>query len=313
MKARVTLCLVLMFALSGGTFLWAQNAPEISSDYATEGRPGFVYVESTETLPWRGLVIPGMPGGMMAKNMSRDETRGGVALLNYLPIRWHHDERGYHNSDEEIFLLEGDLTIGDQQLTKYSYTFIPEGVVHGPVSTRQGAVFVRWFNKTPDFIVSQSDKTGARAYAGVRDWNYYKTPWDSINFPAYRKGPPIPGIKLKLLRNDPDTGEMTWISFSSGGRRNGSLWEVHPTFEEYFLLELSDERVVGECLPEGPVGLDYKARGYWWRPAGVGHLGPLSTSSGYSLSLVRTGGALWADYFTDCSYRQPVDLSAIKH
>ncbi len=309
MTARAVLGTAVVFVSCAGSVLWAQDPPDVTPGYATEGRPGFVYIESTETVAWQRFIVPGMPGGMMAKYLSRDEKRGGLALLSYLPIRWQHDERGYHNSDEEIFLLEGDLTIGDQKLSRYSYTFIPAGVAHGPVSTRQGAVFIRWFNKTPDFIVSRNDMSGARADASVRDWNYYNVPWDSINFPVYRKGPPIPGVRLKLLRDDPDTGEMTWITFGSGRRRGGSLWEVHPTFEEYFLVELSDERVVGECLSEGPTALRYKERGYWWRPAGIGHIGPMAASSGYALSIVRTGDALWAEYFTDCSYRQPVDLS----
>ena len=311
MIARGVCCFAVAFILYAGSVLWAQEPPTVTPGYATEGRPGFVHIESTETVQWQRFTVPGMPGGMMAKFLSRDEKRGGLALLSYLPVRWQHDEQGYHNSDEEIFLVEGDLTIGDQKLTRYSYTFIPAGVVHGPVSTRQGAVFIHWFNKTPDFIASQDNKPGSRENASVRDWNYFKVPWDSVNFPVYRKGPPIQGIRLKLLRNDPDTGEMTWISFAVPGRRGGSLWEIHPTFEEYFLLELSGERAVGECLSEGPTGLRYKERGYWWRPAGIGHRGPLSVSTGYGLSIVRTGNALWADYYTDCSYRQQVDLSKV--
>ena len=138
---------VTAVCLFAGAWACAQEPgpPEVTPGYVTEGRPGYVYVETTEELPWRQLTVTGMPDGMLAKTLSRDEKRGGVALLSYLPIRWQHDEMGYHNSDEEIFLLEGDLKIGDQQLTRYSYTFLPEGVAHGPVSTRQGAVFVRWF------------------------------------------------------------------------------------------------------------------------------------------------------------------------
>lgn len=297
--------------------LWAQEPPVITPGYATEGRPGFVHIETSETIPWKKLTIPGMPGGMLAKFLSRDEKRGGLALLTYLPIGWEHNEKGYHNADEEIFLVEGDLTIGEQKLTKYSYTFIPEGVAHGPVSTRQGAVFVHWFRKTPDFITSRKNKKGAREHAAVRDWDYYKTRWSGENFPVYRKGPRIPGLRLKLLRRDPDTGEMTWILHHIPGGRGGrvasgaigTLWETHPTFEEYFILERSGEIVQGECLSDGPSGLPYKDRGYWFRPAGVGHLGPIQHFSGYRMLIVRTGGPLWADYYTDCSKSQQVEIT----
>lgn len=287
----------------------AQQPPTIQPGYATDGRPGWVDHPSIEPLRWERFDIPNTPSGMQVKVLSRDEKRGALSLLASLPINWKQEFSGYNEADTEIFLLDGDLQIGDQHLTTYSYTFIPAGSLQGPIVTRHGAVYVLWFNQTPRFVRSTKDKAGARTHAMVRDWNYYRVPFDSINFPVYRKGSPIPGLRLKLLRNDPDTGEMTWITHGMASTRGGSLWEVHPTFEEYFLLERSGEMVVGECLPEGPVGKRYDERGYWFRPAGVGHLGPITRSTGYGLSLVRTGGPLWADYYTDCSYKEKVEVA----
>jgi len=291
---------------------WPQEPPKITSGYATEGRPGFVSMYSEEGLSWKPLTIPGMPLGSEAKLLSQDDKLGALSLLSYLPIGSRTEARGYRNADEEIFLLEGDLTIGDQQMTKYSYAFIPAGVVRGPSSTRQGAVFLQWFNKTPDFVESDRDKLGARGYAAVKDWNFFERPWSTDTFPVYRKGPPITGIRLKLLRHDPDTSEMTWISFSVGGGPAswaGSLWEMHPTFEEYYLIEMTKELTVGECLPGGPTPVTFGPRGYWFRPAGIGHIGPLRRLEGYGLFIVRTGGPLWADYYNDCTYKHPIDLS----
>ncbi len=293
--------------------LAAQEAPVVTPGYATDGRPGFVYVASTDELRWEPFAIAGIPDGMLAKILSRDAQRGGVALMSYLPIGWQHDETGYHSSDEEIFLLEGDLTIGEQALTRYSYAFFPAGVVHGPVTSRQGAVFLRWFTARPDFTAATANQSGAREHAVVRGWNYYDQPWSSDNFPVYRKGPLMKGIRKKLLRRDPDTGEMTWLTHSIGGGPGGfggplTLYETHPTFEEYYLLEMTGERIMHECLPEGLTQLRYREGGYWWRPAGIGHFG--SGFSGYTLSLVRTGAVLWADYFTDCTYQQQVEFTA---
>ena len=52
-----------------------------------------------------------------------------------------------------------------------------------------------------------------------------------------RKGPPITWLQLKLLRRYPYAGDMTRITHGMLSPRDGTLWKVYPTFEEYFLLE----------------------------------------------------------------------------
>jgi hypothetical protein len=286
------------------------------NSYEAEGRPGFVLIDKTESMPWDDFNIPGMADGIKARVLSRSPSMGAVSLMTYLPIGWRQDTKGYHNSDVEIFLLEGDLTIsdakGEQKLTKYSYTYIPAGMSYGPMSTQQGAVFIQWFKGKPDFVASNRDKQGARVHAAVRDWNYYhQSLYIGEPFPAYRVGGNIPGSIHELLRKDPDTGEMTWMVFSAGGGGGPapavSTYEIHPSFEEYYWVEASGRMQIGECFPQGPTPIQYGSRSYWWRPGGMGHLGPLSHSDpGYSLSLVRTGVRLWADYSTDCTYEQKV-------
>src|SRR5262249_31833844 len=149
--------LVLLLFVAGAPCLQAQEptpppTPKPGS-YEAEGRPGYVLIEDTETLPWEPLNIPGMREGMKARLLSRSPSIAAVSLMTYLPMRWRQEQKGFHSGDVEIFLLEGDLSIGDaqgeQKLTKYSYTFIPAGLVHGPVSTRQGAVFILWFKGPP--------------------------------------------------------------------------------------------------------------------------------------------------------------------
>ncbi|HXN21751.1 MAG TPA: cupin domain-containing protein [Candidatus Dormibacteraeota bacterium] len=292
--------------------LMAQTPPRIPAGYATEGRkaatsqfqtaPGFVDVSSLDLLPWQDVDFSGTAKGMKTKILSRDEKRGAVTLLTYAPMRYVDQERGYHTADEDIFVLEGDLTIGDQKLLKYSYTFVPAGMVHGPVSSRGGALFLEWFNQKPDFVKSNDNAPGARAYAAVRDWNYYKAPW-TIDFPPFRKDLPALGARLKLLRRDPDTGEMLWINAAIQVRqrglqaRQGLLWEVHPTFEEHFVLEYSGDMVVDECLPSRAVANKWPDRSYHYRPAQIPHL---ILRTGFGLILCHTGGPLWADYYKAC-------------
>ena len=316
MRARkYGLTLILSALLTTG--IAAQEKPrDPQPGYELEGRPGFVLVADPDKEPFKPLNIAGIPSGLQSKVLSESPSMGAVSMLTYVPVGWHHDDMGYHNVDEEMFLLEGDLSItdekGKQVLTKYSYTFIPAGMAHGPVTSEHGAVLVHWFKGKPDFVRSKSHKSGARLHAQVRDRHHFSEPWYIGDpFPKYRYGGNFPGAVHKLLRHDPDTGENTWTTFgiSAGARSGGSGnfgggYESHPSFEEYYFPEKSSESVIGECLENGPTPMKYGNRSYWWRPGGVGHGGPLSHGeAGYGISLVRTGTQLWADYYTDCSYQ----------
>lgn len=289
--------------------------PVPGSGYAVEGRPTlFMSHYDVASVAWEPFEGPGIPPGLQRRLLSQSPSMGAVSQITYVPAGWNHHP-GYHSADDEIFVLEGDLTIGDEKLTKYSYSYMPAGEMHGPVKSRQGAVLLEWWKGKPDFVASNRDRKGARDYARVRDWNRYKKPWYvGEPFPDYRVGGNFPGMIHTLMREDPDSGEMTWLSFSASipaqrdsrpGNTFGASYEVHPSFEEYFFPEKSNDTLIGECLEQGVTTVKYGNHTYWWRAGGVGHGGPPSLSvgeGGYGVAIVRTGTRLWATYVTDCTY-----------
>ena len=299
--------------------------PIPKAGYAVEGRPGppgsgFVLHYELASVPWEPFEGSGIPAGLQRRLESQSPSMGAVAQITYVPAGWSHPA-GYHDVDHEIFVLEGDLTIsggaGEEKLTRYSYSYMPAGEMHG-LKSRQGAVLLEWWKGKPDFVASNRDKKGARDYARVRDWNRYKKAWYMGKpFPDYRTGGNFPDAIHALMRKDPDTGEMTWMSFAANipappsgkaGATMGGNYEIHPSFEEYFWLEMSQPGAINECLEQGEITARFGNRTYWWRPAGIGHGGrpPMSPGPGkpgYSISIVRTGTTLWADYVTDCSYK----------
>lgn len=318
-------CLVAASLVASAIFtqpVSSQTPPTVpKKGYAVEGRPGlpgsgFVLHEKLTAVSWEPFESPGLPPGLQRRLLSESPSMGAVSQITYVPAGWSRPA-GYHNVDDEIFVLEGDLSIGDEKLTRYSYSFMPAGKMHGPVKSRQGAVLLEWWKGKPDFVASSRDKKGARDYAQVRDWNLYKKSWYIDKpFPDYRPGGNFPGAVHNMLREDPDTLEMTWMTFgasipapSSGGVGNfGGGYEVHPSFEEYFYPEKSFDSYINECLEQGETTVKYGDRTYWWRPGGIGHGGRPSVSpgepkAGYSISIVRTGVRLWADYVTDCTYK----------
>lgn len=139
------------------------------------------------------------------------------------------------------------------------------------------------------------------------------------------------------MREDPATGEMTWMTFvasipappsNNSGDTFGGFFEIHPSFEEYFFPEGSRQAETdikgptksvggGECVEAGLSRYSNGARGYFWRAAGVAHGGILGSQrpkdwdgivlggngqANWGWTFVRTGTRLWATYITDCTY-----------
>lgn len=297
--------------------------PVPESGYAVEGREGapgsgFVLHDKPTSVPWGPFEGPGISRGLLRRLLSQSSSMGAASQITYVPAGWTQPA-GYYEVDNEVLVLEGDLSIGEgtdaEKLSRYSYSYIPAGVKHGPTTSRQGAVLLQWLKGPPRFVASNADRPDARTHARIRDWNHYRNPWYIDKpFPDYRTGGNFPGALHKLLREDPDTGEMTWVTFGasipappSGKAGNfGGGYEVHPSFEEYFFLEKNNETVIGECLEQGETPVTYGDHTYWWRPGGVAHGGSMSRgdgTAGYTFAIVRTGTPLWATYVTDCTYQ----------
>lgn len=316
--------------------------PVPESGYEVEGRTGLMHnIPNIEFVDWESFEAPGLPGGLQRRLLSVSPSMDAVAQVTYVPAGWSQPA-GYDEVDNEIVVLEGDLTIGEgadtEILSKYSYSYIPAGMWRGPTKSRQGAVLLQWYKGAPSFVAATTGKPDARTHARVRDWNRYENEWYVDEpFPAYRTGGNFPGYLHNLMRKDPDTGEMTWMTFVSSipappgdsvGNFGGGA-EVHPSFEEYYFPEGNqfaelDERgpkpavYGGECVEQGISSYARGTRGYFWRAAGVAHGsvakrppaprdadGNIKGGKGepmWGWTLVRTGTALWASYVTDCSY-----------
>lgn len=312
------------------TLSQAPPYPVPDSGYEVEGRAGapgsgFVLHYEPGSVAWENFQAPGMSAGLQRRLLSESPSMGAVSQITYVPAGWTQPA-GYYEVDNEILVLEGDLSIGagdadEETLTRYSYSYIPAGTRHGQVRSRQGAVLMQWMKGAPRFVASSQDRPGARTHARIRDWNHLDAAWYIDKpFPDYRTGGNFPGALHKLLREDPETGEMTWVTFStsipapsSGAAGNfGGGYEVHPSFEEYFFLEKANDTVIGECLEQGETPVTYGNHTYWWRPGGVAHGGPMSrgeTAAGHTFALVRTGTPLWATYVTDCTYKSGIEYT----
>lgn len=103
-------------------------------------------------------------------------------------------------------------------------------------------------------------------------------------------------LMIRRLFTDPETGARTHLV-----RLAASVsvpWEIHSTAEEGYLLD-GDYRLA-ECLPSGRRDYDYAPGGYFYRPAGVMHSGPQSTTTTGATWLIRTPRTLDALFYPAC-------------
>ncbi|HXN21766.1 MAG TPA: DUF4437 domain-containing protein [Candidatus Dormibacteraeota bacterium] len=259
-----------------------------------------------DRLYWRPFAIRGIRDAEI-KLLSVDETTQARSQIKRLPPGWSRPT-GYHKTNTEIFVLDGDLAIGDKKMGKYSYAHYPAGYAHGPVHTDYGATFLEWWDGPPDFVASRESKPDARSDQVIEGWNYYTARLAKAeDFPKFsnRPLPPDYPIHLKIIRRDPVTGQLTWIAMTPGGGagsltagKRRPLWSANPAWEEGYLLE--GDMTVGECLPVGEVVGSYGPGGYFFRPASAPYGGRSLWSSTYSLWLFRTGSSSGLNYFDRC-------------
>jgi len=277
------LCLSLMCVNVGSSVMPASRTRSENDDTSGAGR-GFVGFINQQDLPWEEFRVKGVASGLKAKPLSRDGKSGAVSLLLSYPPGWRsRADSNYHSGDEEIFVLEGDLTIGGRTLTDRCYSFIPAGVTHGPVSSRNGCLALTFFDQEPDVIASKESKPGARPDRAVEYKNYFDEPWALSDARAKSKTPPP--LLMKVLRRDEQTGARTWIAGVLSGHPN-SAWETRPTWEEGYLLE--GEYRLAECLNGKSKAGVYTPGSYFFRPAGLPYVGPDAGANGYAVWVFRT-------------------------
>src|SRR5262249_36876912 len=74
---------------------------------------------------------------------------GEALILNGTPRRFRYSKMEYHDCIEEIFVIEGDVWLGNSGLmVAGSYFWRPAYITHGPFYCREGRISVVWMEST---------------------------------------------------------------------------------------------------------------------------------------------------------------------
>ncbi|MBM3515315.1 MAG: DUF4437 domain-containing protein [Alphaproteobacteria bacterium] len=237
--------------------------------------------------------------GLVAQIISRNSDTGGGHMVVHVPAGWSNP-KGYASAAQDIYVLEGEMTCGGEHMVAGCYSFIPDGVAYGPISSPKGCRMIVFYGAPFEFKRSDANKPGAKVERLRLNEKTWKTDWEDpmkkmvekttwINPVTGQPGRPA-GCFVKVLRWDKDPEEQIALVSQAGGFIDPGT-EVHPHNECLYLIQ-------GDCY----IGYTYDTKAkdqkkvditltkdhYLSRPPGIYH-GPVTTK----------GGVFWITYMSD--------------
>jgi len=228
-----------------------------------------------QVLPWEmGWAIR---PAVECKVLSRDHKSGAASAVLRYPAGWRAAGGFSLTVAEELFVLAGELRMGDLCYQAGDYAYLTAGYAYtGLAAGAEGAVVLTFFSAEPEFgPLADADPGHAIERLATHDME-----WDGNVDPNVVGA----GIGKKTLRVDPVAGDSTWIL------RIGPMdplpdtvetpLEKHPYVEEMYQLDGEISTNVGVM----------RRGAYFWRPPRVSH-GPIASRPGFMALFRSHGGA----------------------
>ncbi len=108
-----------------------------------QSRPGVLYdqggvfIARPEEMRWRQGQLPGVFAKVLFNDMKRAYS---TTLVRMVAGTHYHSHR--HAGVEELFLIEGDVTVGKIEMRPGDYCRAEEGSVHEEIVTKGGCLFI---------------------------------------------------------------------------------------------------------------------------------------------------------------------------
>ena len=239
-------------------------------------RPRIEFVQA-QNLPWEAAPVAAIRPGVEARVLSRDADDGACSLMLRYPAGWSHPAGQRLACDEELIVLDGGLLVGEHGHGPMGFSHLPAGHARGAMASPDGAIVIAFFSATPRAAGADTPAPDPRRL--VEGLDGMRLPYTGNFHPEFP-----PGAGRRMLYEDPETGDQTWL-LGTMGLRWAERAERHPVVEEMFL-------VAGEV--HGNLGV-MRPGAYFWRPPHIAH-GPYGSLTG-NVYLFRTkGGPLSTEY-----------------
>jgi hypothetical protein len=218
----------------------------------TSGSPRVPYPAFVQVDDLPDMFMASLPG-IRAKQLAGDpKTRRSSNRVD-LPVDWKGTSGGSPGRSTEIYVLEGSVTIADIELPPGGYIFLPAGSLGFNIVSEKGARILYFVNDTdPESIIRSPI---------IIDSNLL--PWEQTV---------TLGVTAKELRKDPGNGAATWLQRVEAGA--SIPWQSSTVLREGYLTigHFQDS----ECVMGEELTWPYTVGGYFYRPPGAVHGGPMS-------------------------------------
>ncbi|MBT8078963.1 MAG: hypothetical protein KJO31_10330 [Gammaproteobacteria bacterium] len=226
------------------------------------------------------VFLAGLPG-VDAKQLAGNPRTRRSSNQVILPAEWSFTTSASPGKSVEIYVLQGEIQLGDLMLGPGGYAYLPSGTFGTSMSTDVGAEILYFLDDLDPKAVIQ---TPLILSADIIDWAPVSGDDEDL------------GLLVKELRKDPGNGSRTWLlSVSPTATRR---WARSTVLREGFLVSGSDR--LSECLDGEPVTGDYLAGGYFLRPPGAVSGGPESISETGATWLLREARTGRVEYLDAC-------------
>lgn len=247
-------------------------------------RPHIEFIQS-QNLKWQnGLLNSPERSDISSKILSYDKDTGSSTCIVRYPSGWTRNSTEYILTDEEFYVLEGDISINKTSYEVDTYAHLPAGFKRENVTSKNGAVLLTFFDGPLNIKTSNEnhyfDKKRLVTKTSAKD-----AEWNNVDLEALGLKEISSGSRLLSLFVDHLTSEITYLT-GSVPFKAAQFPERHPVAQEFYVL---GGTLAGNC------GIMH-AGAYCWRPPMVVH-GPYGSPTGALILLRSIGGPLTTELF----------------
>ena len=225
--------------------------------------PAFIQVDD---LPI--VFIAGLPGVRAEQLAGNPQTRRSSNRI-LLPADWQFTTGASPGKSVEIFILAGEVGLGDLTLGAGGYAYIPPGSTGLQMKTSRGASLLYFLDDADPSAVIQTPLILSS---------------DLVSWTPLSESPNDIGLWEKELRADPGSGARTWLRKIDP--HASQSWQQSSSTREGYLVAGSYRD--SECINGEAVTGDYGTGGYFQRIAGAVYGGPDAASADGAVWFLRT-------------------------